>query len=140
MTRRGAAGGSAEELYAAALEATSRAYAPYSGLRVGAVLESSAGAHHPGANVEFASYGITICAERTALVRAVTEGEREFRRIAVAAVRDAGPEGIVISPCGACRQALAEFGTGLIVVYRGPEGLVERPLRELLADAFLMEP
>ena len=131
---------SADALYAGALEATARAYAPYSGLRVGAVLEAASGATYPGANVEFASYGITICAERTALVRAVTEGEREFTRIGVAAVRDDAPEGIVISPCGACRQALAQFGTGLLVVYRGPDGLIERPLPELLADAFLMEP
>jgi cytidine deaminase len=131
---------SAEALYADALEATARAYAPYSGLRVGAVLEAASGARYPGANVEFASYGITLCAERTALVRAVTEGEREFRRIGVAAVRDGAPEGIVISPCGACRQALAQFGTCLLVVYRGPAGLVERPLDELLADAFLMGP
>jgi cytidine deaminase len=130
---------SAEELYAAALEATRRSYSPYSGLRVGAVLESAGGGLTPGANVEFASYGITICAERTALVRAVTEGERDFARIGVAAVRGDDREGIVISPCGACRQALAEFGTGLLVVYRGPEGLIERPLRELLVDAFLME-
>jgi cytidine deaminase len=129
---------SAARLYAEALTATGRAYSPYSGLRVGAVLEGASGAHHPGANVEFASYGITICAERTALVRAVTEGEREFRRIAVAAVRGDDEEGIVISPCGACRQALAEFGTGLSVIYRGPEGLVQRPLSELLADAFLL--
>ncbi len=128
---------SADELYAAALEATSRAYAPYSGLLVGAVLESAAGTLYPGANVEFASYGITICAERTALVAAVTAGEREFRRIGVAAVRGDDPEGIVISPCGACRQALAEFGTGLLVVYRAADGLRERPLDELLADAFL---
>jgi cytidine deaminase len=131
---------SPQDLYSAALEATARAYAPYSGLRVGAVLESATGVLHPGANVEFASYGITICAERTALVAAVTAGEREFRRIGVAAVRDTEPDGIVISPCGACRQALAEFGTGLLVVYRAPRGLVERPLDELLADAFLLGP
>jgi len=131
---------SAEALYADALEATARAYAPYSGLRVGAILESASGDRYPGANVEFASYGITLCAERTALVRAVTEGERRFRRIGVAAVRDEDPGGIVISPCGACRQALAQFGTGLLVVYRAPSGLVERPLDELLADAFLLEP
>jgi cytidine deaminase len=128
---------SAEALHAEAAAAAARAYSPYSGLRVGAVLEGADGRRHAGANVEFASYGLTVCAERTALLRAVTEGERAFRRIGIAAVRDG--EIVPAAPCGACRQALAEFGLDLAVVYLGAEGLVERPLRELLADAFLLE-
>lgn len=119
------------ELYAAALEATSRAYPPYSGLHVGAVLEAEDGSLHEGGNVEFGSYSLTICAERVALVKAVSEGHRRVLRVGVAR-----SDGLPISPCGACRQALADFGLDMIVVYMGPDGLVERPLRDILPDAF----
>jgi cytidine deaminase len=124
----------AEELYEAAVAATARAHPPYSDLHVGAVLEAADGSLHAGGNVEFGSYGLTICAERVALVKAVSEGHKAFRRIGVAR-----SDRLPISPCGACRQALADFGLDLGVVYQGPEGLVERPLRELLADAFLFD-
>lgn len=119
------------ELYEAALAATSRAYPPFSDLHVGAVLEADDGSLHEGGNVEFGSYGLTICAERVALVKAVSEGHRHFRLVAVAR-----SDGLPISPCGACRQALADFGLDMMVVYRGPDGLVERPLSELLPGAF----
>lgn len=124
----------AAELYEAAVEATARAHPPYSELRVGAVLEAADGSLHAGGNVEFGSFGLTICAERVALVKAVSEGHREFRRIGVAR-----SDRLPISPCGACRQALADFGLDLVVVYQGPDGLIERPLRELLTDAFLFD-
>jgi cytidine deaminase len=124
---------SAEELYGAALALADRAYAPYSGVRVGAVIEDADGRRHGGVNVECASYGLSLCAERSALARAVGEGAMRPARMAVAR---AGGE--PIAPCGACRQALAEFGLGVAVVYRGPNGLVERRLDELLADAFLL--
>ena len=97
------------------------------------MLETAAGARHAGANVEFASYGLTQCAERVALVRAVAEGERTFARIAVAR-----SDGEPIGPCGACRQALAEFGVDLEVVYRSPGGIVARRLGELLPEAFVL--
>jgi cytidine deaminase len=100
---------------------------------VGAVLETPAGARYAGANVEFASYGLTQCAERAALVRAVVDGERAFTRIAVARA-----DGEPITPCGACRQALAEFGTDLAVVFRTPAGLEARRLRALLPEAFVL--
>ncbi len=122
----------AQEIYAAALDATRRAYPPYSDLHVGAVLEAEDGSLIQGANVEFGSYGLTICAERTALVKAVNEGHRSFRRVGVAR-----SDGLPISPCGMCRQSLAEFGLDILVVYRGPDGIVERSLRELLPDAFV---
>jgi cytidine deaminase len=99
------------------------------------VIEGREGARHPGANIEFASYGLALCAERSALVRAVFEGGREFARIAVARA-DGGP----IAPCGACRQALADFGLDLAVIYLAPEGLVERRLGDMLPDAFELEP
>ena len=121
-----------QELYAEALAATACAYPPYSDLHVGAVLETEDGTMISGVNVEFGSYGLTICAERTALVTAVSEGHRTFRRIGVAR-----SDGLPISPCGMCRQSLAEFGVDILVVYRGPDGIVERPLRDLLPDAFV---
>jgi cytidine deaminase len=102
---------------------------------VGAVIEDPDGARHPGANVEFASYGLALCAERAALARAVFAGGRTFARIAVARA-----DGEPIAPCGACRQALADFGLDLAVVYLAPEGLVERRLADLLPAAFELEP
>jgi cytidine deaminase len=125
-----------EELYEAALAACAGAYAPYSGFRVGAVLEAASGRRFTGVNVEFASYGLTICAERTALVCAVAAGERRFGRIGVAAVTGDRTEPAPGSPCGACRQALAEFGLDLEVTYLGPSGLETRTLGELLPGAF----
>lgn len=124
----------ADELYHAALEATARAHPPFSNLHVGAVLETTDGTLIAGANVEFGSYGLTICAERTALVKAVTDGHRTFRRIGVARA-----DKLPISPCGMCRQSLADFGLDMLVVYRSPSGIVERPLRELLPDAFIFD-
>jgi cytidine deaminase len=124
----------AEAFYAVALAVTARAYPPYSNLHVGAVLEAQDGTLIEGANVEFGSYGLTICAERTALVKAVSDGHRSFRRIGVAR-----SDGLPISPCGMCRQSLAEFGLDMLVVYRSPDGVVERPLRELLPDAFTFD-
>jgi len=123
-----------EARYEEALAATARAYAPYSGFHVGAVLVGAGGRAFVGTNVEFASYGLTICAERTALVSAVTAGERAFSLLAVASARD----GVAVpgSPCGACRQALAEFGLDLPIVFLGPDGLVERRLGDLLPEAF----
>lgn len=124
----------ADAFYAVALAATARAYPPYSGLHVGAVLEAVDGTLIEGANVEFGTYGLTICAERTALAKAVTDGHRSFRRAGVARA-----DGLPISPCGMCRQSLADFGLDMMVVYRSPGGIVERPLRELLPDAFILD-
>ena len=93
-----------EELVAAARAARERAYAPYSGFRVGAALLSQAGKLYTGANVENASYGLSMCAERIAVFNAVTAGESEFASIAVV-----GSGKGYISPCGACLQVLAEF-------------------------------
>ena len=95
-------------LVAAALEARRQAYAPYSKFAVGAALLTSTGRIFPGCNVENTSYGLTICAERTAACSAVAAGEREFTAIAVA-LSGGG------TPCGACRQFLAEFNPALPV-------------------------
>jgi cytidine deaminase len=121
-----------EALVRAAQAAMQRAYAPYSKFRVGAALETLDGTIVAGCNVENASYGGTICAERTAAVAAVAQGHRRFRRIAIAS--DAGHP---ITPCGFCRQFLAEFGTDLEVVSAGADGRRETwRLGELLPHAF----
>ena len=125
---------SPEALLERARAVAARAHAPHSGLRVGAVAEGARGGLHDGVNVESSSYGVSLCAERAALARAVTEDDRPVR-VAVARA-----DGAPIAPCGACRQALAEFGLGLRVVYLTPSGPAERTVGELLPDAFLMDP
>ncbi len=107
------------------------AYSPYSHYPVGAALLSTRGAIFTGCNVENASYGGTICAERTALVKAVSEGVRQF--VAIAVVTENGG-----APCGLCRQVLYEFGPAMLVIIADPEGRIvdERPLNELLPYGF----
>ena len=122
----------ATTLVEVAREARLRAYAPYSNFLVGAALLSKDGRIFTGCNVENASYGGTICAERTALVTAVAAGHRSFRRCVV--VSD-NPH--PITPCGYCRQFLAEFGLDLEVIAVGANGQrAAWTLRELLPQAF----
>ncbi|MGD8491817.1 MAG: cytidine deaminase [Anaerolineae bacterium] len=104
-----------QDLVAAARNARQRAYAPYSKFPVGAALRTQSGRVFTGCNVENAAYPLTTCAERTAVSKAVSEGEREFEAIAVVTATGA-------SPCGACRQILREFG--------GPDGT----LRVIVSD------
>jgi len=120
-----------QALMARAAAARARAYAPYSKYHVGAALLARSGAVYDGANVENAVYPAGICAERAALVRAVSEGERQFEAIAVAT-----PNGG--SPCGLCRQMLSEFGLDLVVMMVDGDGRLvhETSLRELLPRAF----
>lgn len=121
-----------QQLVSSAEAAAEQAYAPYSNLRVGAALETDDGTVFAGCNVENASFGITICAERVALYCAVTAGARAFRRLVVA-TPDAGP----LSPCGACRQVFAEFSQDLPILSVGRGGLRrEFDLRALLPSAF----
>lgn len=118
-------------LIADAHEARRHSYSPYSEFAVGAALLTAGGTIYTGCNVENAAYGLTICAERVALCKAISEGEREFRAIGVV-----GPEP-GLSPCGSCRQALWEFAPGLMVFAEGPDGtIVEWPLRDLLPHPF----
>ncbi len=118
-----------------ATEARKQAYAPYSHYEVGAALLAASGQVYTGCNVENASYGLTICAERTAVFKAVSSGEREFAAIAVV-TSDGG------SPCGACRQVLAEFGLHMRVLVADIAGNYRAyRLDELLPDAFVrMQP
>ena len=109
-----------DRLLEAALSAREHAHAPFSGFKVGAALESADEAVHTGCNIENASYGLTMCAERVALFKAVSEGKRRFRRIAVAADSD-----VLTPPCGACRQLLWEFCGDVEVVMVNLEGKSE---------------
>jgi cytidine deaminase len=120
-----------DAVVAAARAALANAHAPYSRFRVGAALEAEDGRVFVGANVENASYGLTNCAERVALGAAVTAGARRFRRIVV--VTESNPPA---APCGACRQALAEFGLDTVVHAVGETQVREWRLGDLLPDAF----
>lgn len=120
------------ELVEQALEMRRFSYAPYSHFRVGAALECEDGSVYTGCNVENAAYGSSLCAERTALVKAVSEGRRRFVRLAVA-----GDSADYCWPCGACRQMLREFGTDLEVLAANREGAyVAISLEELLPHSF----
>jgi len=118
-----------EDLIAVAWEARERAYAPYSNFKVGAALLSADGQVFQGCNVENISYGLTICAERVAIGAAVAQGVTKFDRVAV--VADTKEP---VSPCGACRQVLAEFGVKTIIL-ANKQGSVEFTLEELLPRA-----
>ena len=119
-------------LVAAATEARERAFAPYSGFRVGAALLAEGGSIITGCNVESASYGLTICAERVALVKGISEGRTRFTAVAVVADTDR-----LTPPCGACRQLLWEFAPDATVTLANLQGLsAEYTMRELLPHGF----
>jgi cytidine deaminase len=119
-----------EDLVAQAAAARERAYAPYSHFTVGAAVLTAEGVVFTGVNVENASYGLTVCAERVAVFNAVAAGRREFEAIAV--VTESG-----VAPCGACRQVLAEFGLQMTVLIVDASGKWRRyPLSELLPELF----
>lgn len=122
-----------QQLVAQARIASQSAYAPYSRFRVGAAVLTQNGLVVTAGNVENASYGLAICAERSAIVAAVAaEGPTmRLRAIAVVTAHE-GPA----SPCGACRQVLAEFGPRALVVYHGETGMVETTVADLLPGAF----
>ncbi|HLN00250.1 MAG TPA: cytidine deaminase [Bryobacteraceae bacterium] len=109
-----------DALVAAALEVRKHAHAPFSKFQVGAALEDDTGRVHTGCNVENATYGLTVCAERVAVFKAISEGARKFRRIAVAADTD-----VLTPPCGACRQILWEFCGDIDIILANPRGKTE---------------
>ncbi len=126
-------------LIQAALDARKRAQAKYSGFKVGAALLTKSGRIFIGANVESASYGLTCCAERVALFKALTEGETHFVALAVAAARTPGG----VTPCGACRQLLAEYApraTVWVIDSDHPGRGRQFKVKDLLPNAFLVIP
>jgi len=133
-----------EELVALAVEASRNAVAPHSNFHVGAALEAANGTIYTGCNVESDSYGLTICAERVALTKALSEGERKFTRIAVfgeelGGAGRFGSASNVLGPCGACRQLMLEHCGDIEVIGATSGGEVGQvwQLTELLPDAFL---
>jgi cytidine deaminase len=126
-----------EQLIDLAKEAMTRAYSPYSGFKVGAALLCADGTVYQGCNIENASFTPTVCAERTAVFKAVSEGKREFTALAVCGGKDGVITGIC-PPCGVCRQVLREFCRDDFPVYLAlPAGKYEtRTMAQLLPDSF----
>jgi cytidine deaminase len=123
-----------DHLVAAARAARSRAYAPYSNFRVGAAVLTDDGAIFTGANIENASYPVSHCAERVAIHKAVSEGHRRLRTVAIVADGDQPA-----MPCGACRQVMAEFGVRRVIVATPKGRRRVRTLRALLPEPFTPE-
>ena len=123
----------------AAQAATNHAYAPYSKFYVGAAILTDDGKTFTGCNVENASFGLTICAERNAIFAAVAAANAAPQgKIKVVAVAVANAQNVPCSPCGACRQVIAEFGRDAVVYYQGENGMKEQTLKELLPDGFIL--
>jgi cytidine deaminase len=121
-----------DQLLEAALAVRTNAFAPFSKFQVGAAVEDADGRIHTGCNIENATYGLTVCAERVAIFKAISEGARKFRRIAVAA-----DTANLTPPCGACRQILWEFCGDVDVVLVNPGGKTETyRLKDLFPKPF----
>jgi cytidine deaminase len=121
-----------DPLLAAALTAREHAFAPFSKFKVGAAVEGLDGRIHTGCNVENATYGLTMCAERVAVFKGISEGARRFKRVAVAA-----DSRRLTPPCGACRQILWEFCGDVEIVLLNPHGKIEtHRLKDLLPKPF----
>ncbi|MDR0949348.1 MAG: cytidine deaminase [Lachnospiraceae bacterium] len=135
-----------QELLFAAIQAGRKAYAPYSHYKVGCSLLAQDGTVFVGCNVENASYGAAICAERNALAAAIAAGKRQFQTIAIAGVREGEQESVPAYPCGICRQVIREFATpGLrILIAKGsfsdesPYVYEEYTVEELLPHSFTL--
>ena len=129
-----------DELVKMAIEARKNAHTPFSNFNVGAALLTKDGKVFRGCNIECSSYGITLCAERTALVKAVSEGYKSFDKIAI--VGGHGDELIYTTPCGACRQFLSDFNKDLEVIMGYKENDVlkykKKKLNELLPELFTL--
>ena len=130
----------AEKLIEMAMDAMTRAYAPYSGYKVGAALLCADGTVYQGCNIENAAYSPTICAERTAFCKAVSDGHREFTAMAVCGCKDGVITGY-FPPCGVCRQVMGEFCKDDFAVYlAGPDGTWKScTLAQLLPYSFSLE-
>jgi cytidine deaminase len=125
-----------ERLLRVARKAMKRAYAPYSQFRVGAALLTSKGEIYSGCNVENASYGLSNCAERTAIFTAIAQSGPQLNIRAIAVVND---QGVPCSPCGACRQVIYEFGPEAAVFFQSSKGWKESHIAELLPEGFRLK-
>lgn len=123
-----------EELINIAVKAMRRAYAPYSQFKVGAALLTKSGKVFEGFNIENSSYGLSICAERVAIFSAVVAGEKDFEKIAIVADTDK-----LVSPCGACRQVMSEFGDFQVIMTNTSGQLIVRSVSELLPFEFKLK-
>lgn len=136
MAKRGSEGEVQRRLLAAARRAMKNAYAPYSAFKVGAAMLTTRGELFAGCNVENASYGMSNCAERTAIFSAVAQAgpKMEIQAIAVANNQNAP-----CSPCGACRQVIYEFGPKAIVIFRSAKEWKQLPITDLLPEGFRLK-
>ena len=133
MTQTSLSPAERDQLLEAARQAFVRSYAPYSNFHVGAAVLTDQGQIYTGCNVENASYGLTICAERSAIFTAVqkTHGKLVLRAVAVA-----NRAQVPCAPCGACRQVIAEFGDDVVVIFQGKDGIEESTITDLLPATF----
>jgi cytidine deaminase len=125
-----------QRLLRAARKAMKHAYAPYSQFRVGAAMLTAKGEVFSGCNVENASYGLSNCAERTAIFSAIAKSGPGLNIRAIAVVND---QGVPCSPCGACRQVIYEFGPEAAVYFQGAKGWKENHITELLPEGFRLK-
>lgn len=127
----------AKELISLAMSAREASYSPYSGISVGAALLTMTGKVYLGANIENASFSPTVCAERVAIFKAISEGERDFAAIAVVGGKRGEDVLGDFPPCGVCRQVMSEFCEGNLVILTGtPDKITERTLGEILPFGF----
>ncbi|MBR5467693.1 MAG: cytidine deaminase [Firmicutes bacterium] len=123
-----------EELVKMAEEAMENAYSPYSKFKVGAALAADDGSVYTGCNIENSSFGATICAERTAIVKAVSEGKRKFEKIAIVS-----SSGDTTYPCGICRQVMSEFMIDAEVVFKDKNGnIIVEKVKDLIPKSFVL--
>src|SRR5579872_2981819 len=122
-----------KQLLEQAHHAKEKAFAPYSKFKVGAALLGKSGKVYLGCNVENASYGATICAERVAVVKAISEGEKEFSSIAIVS-----SSGDFTYPCGMCRQVMSEFGLNLNMIFSNGSEIKEGTVGEFLPNSFYL--
>lgn len=120
-----------DELARLAREARAHSYSPYSNFKVGAALRASSGKLYSGCNVENCSYGLTVCAERVTLYKAISEGERGFDALAIFTEAET-----LTPPCGACRQVLWEFSKDMLIILANPKGEKRLRLQDLLPVPF----
>jgi cytidine deaminase len=125
-----------ERLTEAARKAMKNAYAPFSNFKVGAAILTSKGHIFTGCNVENSSYGMTNCAERTAIFSAVAKDGPDLEIVAVVVVN---AQGVPCSPCGACRQVIFEFGPRAVIYYQGKKGPKQSLITELLPEGFRLK-